>query len=205
MSCIPLSDLKVTDQWQSGFLAVLPAIETHARIRFRHLRTERREEAVQETVARACVSYQRLVCEGKQQALRVSTLAEFAVRRVGSGRRVGSRQNSQDVLGRSPRHQRSFQVHSLTQSPPEGEQWQDTLIECRRMLPADMAALRIDLKQWLLRFPQRDQRIIGALADGEATAEVAGRFGLTAGRVSQLRRRYEKDWRVFQGEAPGSN
>ena len=34
-----------------------------------------------------------------------------------------------------------------------------------------------------------------------ATKAVAERFGLSEGRVSQLRRKFERLWRVFQGEA----
>ena len=46
MSAVPQSSC----DWQTGFLAVLPAVETHARIRFRRLNADRREEAIQETM-----------------------------------------------------------------------------------------------------------------------------------------------------------
>jgi len=39
--------------WHAGFLAMLPAIRTHARIAFRHLAPEARQEAVQEAVCNA--------------------------------------------------------------------------------------------------------------------------------------------------------
>jgi hypothetical protein len=204
MSCVPLSELGVCDEWQTGFLAVLPAVQTHAKIRFRHLRAEQREEAIQETIAFACVSYQRLVCQGKLEALRTATLAEFAVRRVRNGRLVACRQHSRDVLGPHLHQKHSVQVRSLTPSR-EDHDWQATLIECRNMLPSDMAAFRIDLEQWLKSFSQRHQRIISTLATGERTAVVAEQFGLTAGRVSQLRRRYQQDWLAFQGEGVASN
>ena len=41
------------------------------------------------------------------------------------------------------------------------------------------------------------------MAGGESTHAVAGRFGISAGRVSQLRRKYERLWLAFQGEAAG--
>jgi hypothetical protein len=78
-------------------------------------------------------------------------------------------------------------------------------VESKRVPRADLAAFHIDFAQWLGGFGRRDQRIISALASGETTSAVAGRFGLTAGSVSQLRRRYERNWLVFQGEAVGSN
>src|SRR4051812_23694957 len=43
--------------WQAGFLSVLPAVRTHAKVRFRRLPRDRREEAVQEAIASACASY----------------------------------------------------------------------------------------------------------------------------------------------------
>ena len=45
--------------WHKGFLAMLPAIQTHARIMLRNLAPEAREEAVQEVVCNALVAYAR--------------------------------------------------------------------------------------------------------------------------------------------------
>lgn len=172
---------------------------------FHHLRADPREDAIQEAIALACVSYQRLVYQGKLEALRASTLAEYAVRRVRGGRRVGGRQNSRDVLCSSAYRAQGFEVRSLTPSRADQDVWKARLIECRRTLPFHMAAFRIDLDQWLASFSRRHRRIITTLPSGERTAAVAAQFRLTAGRVSQLRRQYEHDWRVFQGEAVGSN
>jgi DNA-directed RNA polymerase specialized sigma24 family protein len=114
MSCVPLSERGVTNHWQDDFLAVLPALLRHAKFRFRYLHAERREEAIQEAIVRACVSYERLVSQGNLEALRASTLAEFAVRRVRGGRRVGARKNSRDVLGSLAPQKFGFEVQSLT-------------------------------------------------------------------------------------------
>ena len=198
MSCVSVSELTAASTWQGGFLAVLPAVRTHARLRFRYLRAEPREEAVQAAIATACVSYRRLLYQGKADALHASSLAAFAVHRVQSGRMVGSRQNSRDLLSPRARRAQPSRVQHLEDS------WQESLVEARRMPPGDLAAFNIDFGQWLSSFPQRDRQIITALASGENTAVVAGRFGLTAGRISQLRRRYEREWHVFQGEWPSN-
>ena len=47
----------------------------------------------------------------------------------------------------------------------------------------------------------RDREIICAFSGGDTTKAVAERFGLSEGRVSQLRRKFERLWRGFQGEA----
>ena len=43
-----------TPEWHEVFLRLLPAIRQHARIAFRHLGPEAREEAVEEAVCNAC-------------------------------------------------------------------------------------------------------------------------------------------------------
>ena len=52
----------------------------------------------------------------------------------------------------------------------------------------------------------RDRGVNGSLvymlARGEKTGAVANEFGLSAGRISQLRARFEASWESFQG---GSN
>ena len=80
--------------WQAGFLAVLPAVQTHAQIQFRRLPAARREEAVQEAVAAACLNYQLAAARGKLAVVRPATLADFAVRHVRTGRHVGGRQDA---------------------------------------------------------------------------------------------------------------
>ena len=44
---------------------MMPAIKAHAKIAFRHLGPEAREEAVQETLCNACCAFARLVEFGK--------------------------------------------------------------------------------------------------------------------------------------------
>lgn len=117
------------------------------------------------------MSYQRLVCQDKRQVLRASTLAEFAVKRVRAGRRVGSSQNSADVLARWSKRSSEFQVHSLTAPADDQDNWNDTLVECRQISPSELAAFRVDFAQWMEGFAERDRRIISALASGEGTKQ----------------------------------
>jgi len=70
------------------------------------------------------------------------------------------------------------------------------------MIP-DLAAFRIDFTRWIQLLTDRDRKIINVLSGGDTTKAVAQQFGLSEGRVSQLRRRFEQLWRIFQGEAGG--
>jgi len=51
--------------WHEVFLRLLPAIRQHARISFRHLDPEAREEAIQAVVCNACAATARLASLGK--------------------------------------------------------------------------------------------------------------------------------------------
>ena len=71
----------------AAFLALLPRIERHARIAFRHLGCPQgRDDAVAETVALAWRWYLRLVERGKDPAAFVSALAGYAARARCRGR-----------------------------------------------------------------------------------------------------------------------
>lgn len=156
--------------WQSGFLAVLPAVWTHAQIRFRHLHLHHREEAIQEAIASACVSYQSLAARGRLHVAHPGTLATFAVNFVRNGRHVGGRQDAaKDVMSPVAQRRHSFACRSAD--------WRQVAIAERRDPIPDTAAFRIDFAAWLKTLTRRDRRIIAAFVRGEGTGEVADRFG----------------------------
>jgi hypothetical protein len=199
MSAIPLSQLADAGQWQTGFLAVLPAIRTHARICFRKLRRGDSEEAVAETVASAFRSYGSLARRGKLDSVFASTLAAYAVHTVRNDRHVGGRQSATDVLSLLAQRRRGLHVRSLTRHCGGNEGWREMTLEDRRVSPADQAVFNLDFAEWLKSFARRDRRIIRSLVAGEGTFKVAEKFGLSPGRVSQLRRKFEQSWNQFQG------
>ena len=58
----------------------------------------------------------------------------------------------------------------------------------------------IDYQEWLRRYGARKRKIAKALAIGETTHDVARQFGVSDGRISQMRREFMLDWNKFQGE-----
>jgi len=79
--------------------------------------------------------------------------------------------------------------------------WRQVILADRKARIPDLAAFRIDFPQWLQTLSRRDRGVINALTSGERTKSMAERFGLSEGRVSLLRRKFEKLWLTFQGEA----
>ena len=192
-----------TTGWQAGFLSVLPAIEIHAKIRFRKLPAERRQDAIQEAIAAACVNYQLLAARGQLDVAHPGTLADFAVRHVRIGRHVGGKQDAaKDVL--SPvahdRHRVQVRSYHCNHSGDGTDGWRQVAIAERRASIPDTAAFRIDFPNWLKTLTHRDRKIIAAFIAGDSTSTVADRFSVSPGRVSQLRRRFQHLWRTFHGE-----
>ena len=174
----------------AAFLALLPRIERHARIAFRHLGCpQSRDDAVGEAVALAWRSYLRLLERGKDPAQFVSRFAGYAARAVRRGRRVCGQEAGQEVL--SPRAQalHGFAVRRLPEGPStlNGSPLEEALQDNTITPPPDAAAFRIDFPDWLATWPERDRRLIEALGLGERTTALAQQHGLTPGRISQKR------------------
>ena len=180
---------------------MLPAIRRHAEVSFRQLDPEACDDAVQETVANCFTAYARLVELDKEELAYPGPLAMHAVAQINVGRRVGSRWSSSDVS--SPRCQqlRGVFVDRLDHFDPQEGEWEEIVVEDRRAGPSEIAAMRIDFRQWLGTLSHRDRRLAETLAAGETTQDAARMFRLTAARVSQLRRELHADLVPIPGRA----
>ena len=132
--------------------------------------------------------------------------ASYAACAVASGRRLCGQLKAKDALNEFTQRQQHFTVcklpdFSTLSDNPLAEALQDNT----RTPPPDAAAFRIDWPAWLRTRTQRDRRIIHDMAMSERTDLLARKFGISPGRVSQLRREYCEDWNRFCGEAPQSS
>src|SRR5262245_34641006 len=101
---------------QQRFLAVLPRVERHARVRFRGVRCpQSRADAVAETLALAWAWFVTLVRRGQDPARFASVLATYAVRHVRSHRRLCGQEPGRDVLSTRAQARHGFLVASLPQ------------------------------------------------------------------------------------------
>jgi hypothetical protein len=88
---------KSAPAWHKLFLAMLPAILTHARVAFRHLKGDNRDDLVQEVVANSFVAFARLAEPNKLDLAYPGVLARCAVAQAFAGRQVGVKLNVRDV------------------------------------------------------------------------------------------------------------
>jgi hypothetical protein len=199
------------DPLGDGFLAVLPRIELHARVYFRFLPHDRKEEAVAETVALAWRWFVRLAERGKDAALFGSALASYAARAVLSGRRLCGQLPARDVLSEVAQRRHGFSVQALPRSTRHPFAEFHTSVDGQRHIdaveemlhdntvtpPPDQVVFRLDFRDWRRTRTYRDRRILDDLMVGERTSAVARKYGLTPSRVSQLRREFRADWEAF--------
>jgi hypothetical protein len=187
---------------QCGFLALLSRIRRHAEISFQSLRCPaERADCVQDAIALAWAWYRCLAQRGKDAADFAAALASFAVRAVQAGRRVLGSESSQDVLSVTAKLRHGIKVFRLPESGSLAiNGWQEAVTDNLRTPPDEQAAFRLDFPAWLATRSDRDRRLIADLAAGERTGDVARKYGLSAGRISQLRRAFCEDWARFCDE-----
>jgi hypothetical protein len=177
--------------WQSGFLRMLPEIRSWLKKSFRVLDRDSREEAVDEGVVHCLLAYMRLHQQGRPTAATPASLALYAARHVKRGRPAVGRMNSKDVLSRYAQIGNQIEI-DRTQS-----EWIETLLLDQRASVPDVVATKLDVAAWWGTLTQRMRRIAHDLAIGWSTSEVALRHGLSASRISQLRRRLAESWAAF--------
>ena len=188
--------------WHAAFEAMMPIIETHARVAFRHSAAEARAEAIQETVCNACQAYARLVELGKTDVAFPTALARFGVAQTREGRKVGGKMNCRDISSDYCQQRKKLVLERLDRYDSEEEAWAEILVEDKRVGPAETAIVRMDFAAWLQILPRRLRKIATFLASGETTTAAAKRFQVSQGRISQIRKALFLAWRRFQGEEP---
>jgi hypothetical protein len=183
---------------RAAFESLVPRLRTHARVRFRHLRPVDREEAVADVLAYGFASYLRLKERGKDPTTFPAVFAHFVAKAVANGRGVVRRLSARDLLGR-PRGER-ITVHKLDDLMPGGGWWRDLALD-RRVRVDEQAAFNIDFPAWLGTLSAVKRHVAELLARGYGTDEVAQGTGVSAGRVSQLRRELADSWFDFHARS----
>jgi hypothetical protein len=187
----------------AAFVALLPRLQRYARFAFRRLNCpHEQDDAANEVIALCWAWYLCLAARGKDAGAFPSRLADFAARQVRAGRKLCGQEAGQDVLSPTARWRRGFRVLPLDRVALRATTpWQEALADNTHSPPDQAAAFRIDHPAWLSRLRDRDRALAEAMMLAHSTAELARAFGLTAGRVSQLRQEFHDDWCQFHRES----
>ncbi len=195
-------DREESPEWHAPFMQMLPQIQRRASLAFRGLPEETRQEKIQDVICHATEAYKRLHDQGKTHVATAHTLATNAIKRTRVGRKVGMKLNVRDISSQYCQQQKGVTLGRLDRFRRETESWDEVLVEDRHAGPAETAAARIDLRDWLKILSKMQKKAATKLAAGERTGKVAKLLGVSSGRISQLRRELMESWRRFQGEDP---
>ena len=182
---------------------ILPAAQLHAAVRFRHLKGQDRDDAIQETQAVAWQLFIQASESCKDPATFPTYVAAFAVKRVRSGRLLAGT-STHEVLSPAVQQRNAFEVHSLDDESCDLDTgWKAAVAQdSKHATPADTVAFRLDFDRWLDGLPSRDRSIGEALLVGDRPGLVATRFGVSPSMISKLRRRLALSWERFQNAVP---
>ncbi len=181
--------------WQSSFVAMMPEVVQKLRLAFCQLDPEAREDAIEEGVVHSLLAYIRLHEQGRAEVSTPSSLAWYSSQQVKRGRPAVGRMNGKEPLSRYG------QISNDIKLERQPNNWIDAIVEDKRAAVADQVAAKMDVGAWFATLTKRTKEIAKDLAFGCSTKEVAKKYGVTAGRISQLRRVLEESWLAFEQEA----
>jgi hypothetical protein len=186
--------------WQADFLDLLPEIQQRLYQAFRRRDPATRDEAIADGTVLCLLSYTRLHQQGRAANITAASLTWYAAKQLRSGRSAGCRLNSNEPLALYAQRRRGIRVEPLHESKPHDEMWIDAITQDRRSTVLDQVAAKLDVAAWLSTLCRRTRQIAADLAQGGTTAEVARKYDVTSGRISQLRRELATSWSKFQQE-----
>jgi hypothetical protein len=192
------------EKMHQQYLAILPIIERHGRIYFRHRNADQKEELIAEMVALCWEWFRRLTERGKDPTQFPVHLAILAARRVKCGRKFCGQEKSKEVTSFLAQQR----GHFMTVTLPACEADLDRICPLTALTdntvtsPADQAAFRIDFRDWLETLRPRNRDIALDMAVGHYTTELAHLYAISPGRVSQLRVQLFHSWTRFTDATP---
>jgi hypothetical protein len=214
---VALTNSPPSTSLHDAFLALLPKIETHASIAFRHIRCPAtKADKIAETIALAWKWFVRLHERGKDINQFRTVFVFLVAKAVKCGRRVTGMEKSRDLLSERAQRKHAFKVEALPTSPrasyearyskPHGQQDYDAFEERLKdniITPVpDQVAFRVDWPLFLTTLTLRDRQLAEFLALGNSGKQAAVKYKLSPGRVTQLRQRWCQEWwRFEEGDA----
>lgn len=176
---------------------------------FRFVRcAQTRDDMVAEGVGLCWKWFVKAQAQGKNPVEFPTALARFAARAVRAGRTVCGSQRAKEVLSAVARHRHGVvveyfgrglcQCNKACHSTPGSvccDPYEEYLCEnCVTPVP-EQVVFRIDWPLFVESLTERDRELMYFLGLGNSNQDAASEFGLSPGRVSQLRKEWAERWR----------
>lgn len=166
---------------QDTFVARLPWMRSTARAAFQHLDTDKREEAVSNTVALAWKAWHRLNERGRADEPGIlKAVIWYSIKQTKAGRRIDSARKPRDPLSLRMHGKVKFEAFDLNE-----------LVGKNTNIP-DAVSFRLDVPAFFKQIlSERQRNLAFDLAGGMSTTEAAAKYNRTPGAISQFRNRFK--------------
>jgi len=171
---------------QAVFVRRIPALRKMARISFRHLPPEAKEESITNAIGLTWKAFYRLFHRGRAEEPGIlDSCMRFAIRQTRAGRTPQGCPRAKDDLSRrwvGPTRLPDFDLEQFV----------------GRFTPVfDQVSFRVDVPQFMGTLNDRQRRMAVDLAGGMSTSEAAKKYSLSAGRISQFRKEFKGLFDVY--------
>lgn len=171
---------------QDFFVRRIPKMQRMARIHFRYLPPEAKEESITNTIALTWKAFHRLFIRGRAHEPGILGSAfRYSLRQSRAGRTPQGCPRVRDTLSRryvGPTRLDDFNLAEFV---------------ARNTPVPDAVSFRVDVPQFLDSLTERQRKMALDLAGGMSTSECAAKYGLSAGRISQYRREFKDLFDVY--------
>jgi hypothetical protein len=176
------------DALQHCFVTCLPDMQRFVSRRFHYLDAEKREEAVQNTLALAWQSFHKLFRQGRANAGVLTSVVWYAVKKTQCKQLVQDKAKAKDAMNYRDQGRVKFEHVDL-----------NGLIG-QKTPTLDQVSFRLDIPAFLATLKPRHRMLAYDLAMGTTTTELAERHGVTPSAISQFRRRFRQRFDEFFAE-----
>lgn len=167
------------DSLQRFFVDHLAEMQRMIVRHFRHLDPDKRQEAVQNTLALAWKFLYALFRQGRSPEIWKSVVW-YAIKQTKSGRMIQGQPRAKDAF------------ECRRRGPVRFEQVDLNGLIGRKTLVFDQVVFRVDIAKLLSTLSVRNQSLACDLASGMTTTEAASKYRVTAGAIAQYRKRFKK-------------
>jgi hypothetical protein len=186
---------------EARFAALLPVIERYAPMVTRLRCPGLRADALAELTGLTWAYFIHLARKGRDASQFPASLVYRAAQHVRAGRRLCGQEPMKDPMSWTCQRRRGFTIDRLPDfATLTGNPIEEALHDNAQTPPPEQAAFRIDWPEFLETRSDRDRVLIGQMALGERTRDLADAFNISPARISQLRREFMDDWAKFIGD-----
>lgn len=196
-----IAPIKTTQSVAPSFESFIPALVSKFSYACRNITAGNdREDAVQEMLALALSYYKSLVSRNKTESVFTTPLADYAIRAFFSGRRIAGMSATDITSPRCQRLKRASVFRGFEYYGTVDNRIRSICVQDRNPQPSTIACYNIDYQNWVNSLNTKKREILFAILEEATTAEMAQRFSISPGRISQIRRELISSWKEFVGD-----